>query len=1041
MKKLLKIIRKTSESLFNTRAAGLYIILFAVAIGIATFIENDYGTSSAQKVIFQSFWFELLLVLFCIAIAVNIVKFKMVKQKKWALILFHGAIILIIIGAGITRYFGFEGIMHIRENESSNTFLSSKTFLKFKVAKNNKTFEFNEEVLFATLGNNNWNESYLIDNDLIDVTVQKVIPNPTQKLVKSLEGKPTLKVVVAGINGREEYFIKEGEQKRFGNLSFNFSQNKIPGAINILFKNDSLFFKANTIFTQMVMATQKKDTIYPSNTYQPLLLRSLYSDGKNNFVLPEFTKTGTPSIESENPKINSSSQVALLTTISVNGNSKDTYLYSQKGSPGRPQVLNFGNLSLSAAYGTKEIKLPFAIKLKEFILDKYPGTNSASSYASEIQLVDSEKNVQKEFRIFMNHILNYGGYRFFQSSFDKDEKGTYLSVNNDYWGTLVTYAGYILLTIGMLLTFFSKKTRFYIVMQKIKKLRAANTALMVVFLFLLGSTHSFAQLNKEDLKVTHVVDVNHANKFSKLVVQDFRGRMKPVHTLTREILRKLARKESLYGLSAEQIVLSMYANSSEWYAVKLVKLGKHETISTKLGATTNYVSYKDFFDQNGAYKLKDEVRNVYNLKPEDRGVYEKELLKIDEKINILSMLFSGSLLKIVPNADDPTNTWASNHSSNNHNHSENENSVAANFFNSYNTMLKGAMHSNNYSDANSLIEELKAYQIKNGVEIMPSKTKINAEILLNNSQVFSRLALFYFLLGLGFLFFLFLAVFKPTLNLSLGYKILFALVLIGFSFHTIGLGLRWYVSGRAPWSNGYESMIYIAWTSTLAGILFTRKSFGGLAATMVLASIILLVSMLSFLDPEITPLVPVLKSYWLTIHVSLEAGSYGFLMLGAIIGIINLVLMLFLTTSNKDRIVRIIKEMSYISELTLIGGLFMVSIGTYLGGVWANESWGRYWGWDAKETWALVTILVYAFILHMRIIPKLFGLFSYNVATIFGLASVIMTYYGVNYYLSGLHSYATGDPVPIPNWVYIVVGVLFVLSVLAYFKKRKFKLK
>jgi ABC-type transport system involved in cytochrome c biogenesis permease subunit len=151
--------------------------------------------------------------------------------------------------------------------------------------------------------------------------------------------------------------------------------------------------------------------------------------------------------------------------------------------------------------------------------------------------------------------------------------------------------------------------------------------------------------------------------------------------------------------------------------------------------------------------------------------------------------------------------------------------------------------------------------------------------------------------------------------------------------------------------------------------------------------------------------------------------------------------MLFLTTSNKDRIVRIIKEMSYISELTLIGGLFMVSIGTYLGGVWANESWGRYWGWDAKETWALVTILVYAFILHMRIIPKLFGLFSYNVATIFGLASVIMTYYGVNYYLSGLHSYATGDPVPIPNWVYIVVGVLFVLSVLAYFKKRKFKLK
>ena len=196
--------------------------------------------------------------------------------------------------------------------------------------------------------------------------------------------------------------------------------------------------------------------------------------------------------------------------------------------------------------------------------------------------------------------------------------------------------------------------------------------------------------------------------------------------------------------------------------------------------------------------------------------------------------------------------------------------------------------------------------------------------------------------------------------------------------------------------------------------------------------------MLSFLDPEITPLVPVLKSYWLTIHVSLIAGSYGFLMLGAIIGIINLILMMFLKDSNKKRIKRIVQEMSYISELTLIGGLFMVSVGTYLGGVWANESWGRYWGWDAKETWALVTILVYAFILHMRLIPKLKGLFAYNVATTFGLASVIMTYYGVNYYLSGLHSYATGDPIPIPNWVYIVVASIIGISLIAYFKKLKY---
>jgi ABC-type transport system involved in cytochrome c biogenesis permease subunit len=172
----------------------------------------------------------------------------------------------------------------------------------------------------------------------------------------------------------------------------------------------------------------------------------------------------------------------------------------------------------------------------------------------------------------------------------------------------------------------------------------------------------------------------------------------------------------------------------------------------------------------------------------------------------------------------------------------------------------------------------------------------------------------------------------------------------------------------------------------------------------------------------------------------LEAGSYGFLMLGAIIGLVNLILMIFLTTTNKEKILLQIREMSYLSEMTLIGGLFMISIGTFLGGVWANESWGRYWGWDAKETWALVTILVYAFILHMRIIPKMQGLFAYNFASIFGLASVIMTYYGVNYYLSGLHSYAAGGPVPIPQWVYSMIISILIISVLAFRKKRMYKL-
>ncbi len=1035
MNKLFVPINKILRSFVNMRAAGIYLLLFAVSIGVATFIENDFGTSSAQKIVYQSWWFELLLVLFAAAIIVNIFRFKMIKLKKWAVLLFHASIIIILIGAAVTRFFGTEGIMHIRENNTSNSFLSSNSFLKFRVIKNNEIYNFDEPVLFATLGNNNWSESYLVNNDLVEVKVKEFIPNPKQIVTESSDGLPTLKVVVSGMNGREEYFISEGEVKQFGNVTFNFTNNIYSGAINISYKNDSLLFNSDRTFTQMVMATQKKDTIYPSGGYKPLMLRSLYSDGKNNFVMPEFNKKGKISIESQGPKVKNESVTALLMDISVNGKTQETMVYERKGAPGEPNELNFDGLSLSVAYGSKEVVVPFSIKLNDFIMDKYPGTNSASSYASEVQLIDDKNNVKKDYRIYMNHILDYRGYRFFQSSFDQDEQGTYLSVNNDFWGTLISYIGYILLTIGMIWTLFNKKTRFHQVIQSLNKLREKGTAIAI--LMLLSSTISFAQSGQNDENVQHAVGLEHADKFSRLIVQDFRGRMKPVHTLSREILRKISRKESLFGLTADQILLSLFVNSNEWVDVKMIKLGKHPDVQKVLGVNGGYASFRDFFSENGEYKLASEMQKINGMNPTDRAVYEKELLKIDERVNILNMAFSGGLLKIIPNPDDPNNTWLSYRA---HNHEDMQNNpLAEKFFSAYGTALKTAIATNNYSYPDSLLNELKDYQYRKGGKIVPSPSKINAEIFLNNAKIFSRLAILYILLGITFLFFLFLSVFKPNIKLRKIHKVLFSLVVLGFVFHTIGLGLRWFISERAPWSNGYESMIYIAWTSTLAGILFTRKSFGGLAATMVLAATILLVSMLSFLDPEITPLAPVLKSYWLTIHVSMEAGSYGFLVLGAIIGLINLILMVVITESNKDRIKRIIKEMSYISELTMIGGLFMLSIGTYLGGVWANESWGRYWGWDAKETWALVSVLVYAFILHMRMIPKLKGLFAYNLASVFGLASIIMTYFGVNYYLSGLHSYATGDPIPIPGWVYIAVVLVVMISLLAYLKKRKYK--
>jgi cytochrome c-type biogenesis protein CcsB len=241
-------------------------------------------------------------------------------------------------------------------------------------------------------------------------------------------------------------------------------------------------------------------------------------------------------------------------------------------------------------------------------------------------------------------------------------------------------------------------------------------------------------------------------------------------------------------------------------------------------------------------------------------------------------------------------------------------------------------------------------------------------------------------------------------------------------------------------SNGYESMIFISWVTILAGFIFNRLSEFALPATAVLAAMTLLVSNLSFMDPEITNLVPVLQSYWLTLHVSVIISSYAFLGLGFVLAIVNLILFVFINPRNKQQIKETANLLTFLNQKTLIVGVHLLTIGTFLGAIWANESWGRYWGWDAKETWSLITIIVYTFVTHSRLIKGLNGIFMFNVMSLYAFASVLMTYFGVNYYLTGLHSYASGDPIPVPNFVYIAVVAFIALTVMAGMSYRHNKL-
>lgn len=1036
MNRVLTILSKISGRLFNTSAAGFYILVFAISIGAATFIENDYGTSAAQKLVYKAAWFEILLALFSVTLLVNVIKYRMLQNKKWANFLFHIAMVIIIIGAGITRYFSFEGVMHIREGGTSNFIYSSDAYLNFEAKTEGQKFLFEAPILVSSLGANDFDEEYLIGNKLVTVKVKNIIPNPAQKIVESPEGAPVLKVVFGGGSGRTEYFLQYGEQRMINGVYFNFSDSQLSDAFNIYYQGGGLKIKTNTRVSETVMRDRSESVLEPFTEY-PLKLNSLYDNEVGQFVFGDFSPSGNVKLESGAIKLERSSLVGLELLVSIGDESFERTVFGSQGIVGRREVFTSDGVSLAVSYGSKEIQVPFSLALQDFIMERYPGTNSPASFASEVTLIDSRSGLQEDHRIYMNHVLDYDGFRFFQSSYDRDELGTYLSVNHDFWGTIVTYIGYGLLTLGMILVFFTKNTRFGQLSEKLKMMRAAK---VIPLIFLFGGLISANQvLAQEKIKpVYEVVGVEHAELFSHLIVQDFRGRMKPMHTLSRELLRKVSGKDSFEEYTADQVILSMYVQNKQWYGVPLIKLGKHEKIPQMIGVAPNSLaSYKDFFNVDGSYKLRDELLIANNTNPAERGAFEKQLISVDERVNVLNIIFSGSFMRVIPLENDANNTWVSERFSQS---SGMDLSVAKKFFGSYKNVLHDAMHNGAYTAPNQMLNELMSYQKKVGSAVAPSDSEMKAEIFLNNSNVFNRLALYNTLLGLTYLILLFTTVFKPSWNLQRILKGLAILVFLGFVFHTIGLGLRWFVSGRAPWSNGYESMIYIAWTASLAGLVFTRKSPGGMAATLVLSGTVLLIAMLSYLDPEITPLVPVLKSYWLTIHVSLEAGSYGFLMLGAIVGLINLLLFLVLNAKNKVRIKRIVQEMTFISEMTLIGGIVMLSVGTYLGGVWANESWGRYWGWDAKETWALVSILVYAFILHMRLIPGLKGLFAFNFATLFGLSSVIMTYFGVNYYLSGLHSYAAGDPVPIPDWVYISVVALLLISIGAYFNYRKHKI-
>ncbi len=528
-----------------------------------------------------------------------------------------------------------------------------------------------------------------------------------------------------------------------------------------------------------------------------------------------------------------------------------------------------------------------------------------------------------------------------------------------------------------------------------------------------------------------------AEAFGNVLVQDQKGRTKPLFVLSNDILRKVTRENKFEGLTPMQVYLGVYLDFDNWKNVPMIKISSRD-LQKSLGISRNLASFAELVDLTGggSYKLSDGVSKAYAKSPGARTNADKEIMKVDERVNILYMIYTGGFLKIFPLHKDPRN-WGSPEDALNTAMNREDSIYLKNVI----PLFAEALRANNNTTARQIASSIKEYQEKFTGYDLPPESKSKAESIYYKLMIFERLFPFYATLGLLMLIGLIIMVIRGRKNTSLFVRILSWILFVGFLFHTFGLGVRWYVAGHSPMSNGYESMIFISWVTLLAGFIFSRKSPFALSATAILAGMTLMVAHLSFMDPEITNLVPVLKSYWLTLHVSVITGSYGFLGLGAILGIISMILLSLSDKKNIERISVTIDELAVINYKTLTLGLYLLTIGTFLGAVWANESWGRYWGWDPKETWSLITIIVYSFVIHSRMIPGMKDIYTFNLLSLFAFSSVLMTYFGVNYYLTGLHSYASGDPIPVPVFVYVAVIVLASLSMFAYMKYRKWEKK
>lgn len=624
---------------------------------------------------------------------------------------------------------------------------------------------------------------------------------------------------------------------------------------------------------------------------------------------------------------------------------------------------------------TKE--LGFEVSLKNFNVVNYPGTDAPMDYVTMLTA-----NTQ-EIKVSMNNIGSFNGYRFIQSGYDSDMQGTTLGVYHDPWGIGITYTGYALLFISLIATMVSKKTRMRHLYRKALSLQGAKawavTALLAVSSF---STTANAQ---EMVKI----DGDIADDFGKICVL-YNSRITPINTVATSFVTKLCGKPTWDGLSSNQVFAGWIFDVPYWETVKMIEI-KEKKAQELLGINGKWASFDDFWDSYNNYKLDAPLKKAY--KDGDTKL-QKQLRDADEKFNIIRMLYGGEMLKMFPYAGKQGHMqwFAPGQPLGNLKLDEKE----LVFIKKSMDYLAESIITGDKARAEEIAKKIYSYQHVRGKAVVPTKFRIYTETFYNKTNAQRLPVMLYLTLSL-------LLAIVSTLSLNNGKQkktrlVSSVLTWVMLIHTTLLLALRWFVSGHLPMSNGYETMQFMAWATLIVTLVMQKrflpvKQFGPL-----LSSFALLVAMITDGNPQITQLMPVLQSPLLSVHVMVIMFSYALFGLTALIGLQGLI-------AHHRKQEEKEQQLAALSQFLLYPAVALIAIGIFIGAIWANVSWGRYWSWDSKETWALITMLIYSAPLHADI-KWLRKAQHMHIYMLLAFLSVLMTYFGVNYFLSGMHSYA-----------------------------------